>query len=154
MQRLIDDFLAQKRIAIVGVTRDPNGWGRRLYDAFKERGYDVYAVNPNASSVQGIQCYTDLKQLPMKPDGVLLAVPPSVTDQVVREVAALNIPRVWMHRGGGPGAVSQSAIEFCQANNIAVVYGVCPFMYLQPQAFGHKLHYNIARWLNILPGGA
>jgi uncharacterized protein len=154
MQQLINEFLAQKRIAIVGVTRDPKGWGRLLYDAFKERGYDVFAINPKTNSIQGIQCYASLKQLPIKADGVLLAVPPTVTDKVVRDVAELNISRVWMHRSGGPGAVSQAAIEFCRANNIAVVYGVCPFMYLQPQGWGHKLHYKIARWSKNLPAGA
>ncbi|MDE3088260.1 MAG: CoA-binding protein [Chloroflexota bacterium] len=154
MQNLIQDFLAQRRIAIVGVTRDKQGWGRTLYDEFKKRGYDVYAVNPTGS-LPGIQCYKSLRDLPMKVDGALLSVPPQVTDQVVREVAALGIPRVWMHKGaGGAGAVSEAAIQFCNANHIAAVYGVCPFMYLQPQAFGHKLHHSFVRWFGKLPKGA
>lgn len=153
MQELARDFLAQKRIAIVGVTRDEKGWGRMLYDEFKKRGYDTYAINP-ARAIEGIQCYGSLRELPMKPDGVLLVVPPNVTDQVVREVAELGIPRVWMHRGGGAGAVSEAAIKFCKEKNIAVVYGVCPFMYLQPQGFGHKLHYTFAKWFGALPQGA
>ena len=154
MQDLINDFLAQKHIAIVGVTRDPKGWGRTLYDEFKKRGYDTYAVNP-ARAISGIQCYGNLRDLPKKPDGVLLAVPPNVTDQVVREVAELGIPRVWMHRGaGGTGAVSAAAIQFCKEKNIATVYGVCPFMYLKPRGIGHALHYAFAKWLGHLPPGA
>ncbi|MCL4394518.1 MAG: CoA-binding protein [Chloroflexi bacterium] len=153
MRALIDDFLSQKRIAVVGVTRDEKGWGRHLYDEFKSRGYDVYAVNP-ARAIEGIACYGTLANVPAKLDGVLLAVPPNVTDQVVREVAALGIPRVWMHKGAGTGAVSQAAVEFCKANGIAAVYGVCPFMYLQPQGFGHKLHHAFARWTGSLPKGA
>jgi hypothetical protein len=154
MQNLAKDFLAQKRIAIVGVTRDLQGWGRTLYDEFKKRGYDTYAVNP-ARNLSGIQCYGSLRELPLKPDGVLLVVPPDVTDQIVREVAALGIPRVWMHKGaGGAGAVSEPALEFCKEKNIAAVYGVCPFMYLQPQGFGHKMHHAFARWFGALPKGA
>jgi hypothetical protein len=153
MRDLANDFLAQKRIAIVGVTRDVKGWGRRLYDEFKKRGYDTYAVNP-ARALPGLQCYGSLRELPKKPDGVLLVVPPNVTDQVVREVAELGIPRVWMHRGVGKGAVSESAIQFCREKNIAVVYGVCPFMYLQPQGFGHKMHHTFAKWFGKLPQGA
>jgi predicted CoA-binding protein len=153
MQNLARDCLAQKRIAIVGVTRDKQGWGRTLYDEFKKRGYDTYAINL-ARALEGIQCYGSLRDLPQKPDGVLLVVPPNVTDQVVREVAELGIPRVWMHRGGGVGAVSEAAIKFCREKNIAVVYGVCPFMYLQPQGFGHKLHYTFAKWFGGLPQGA
>ena len=154
MQNLIQDFLAQKRIAVVGVTHDEKGWGRTLYNEFKKRGYDTYAVNP-AGNIPGIQCYPNLSKLPMKVDGVLLAVPPQVTDQVVREVAALGIPRVWMHKGaGGSGAVSEAALEFCKEKNIAAVYGVCPFMYLQPQGFGHKMHYTFTKWFGGLPKGA
>ncbi len=154
MQQLIHDFLAQKRIAIVGVNRDPKGWGRTLYAEFRKRGYDVYAINPNVETLDGMTCYKNLSAVPVKVDGVLLVVPPSVTEQIVHEVAALNIPRVWMHKGAGAGAVSEVALEFCKHNNIAVVYGVCPFMYLQPQAFGHKLHHTIAKWTRAIPVGA
>ena len=154
MQNLIQDFLAQKRSAVVGVTHDEKGWGRTLYNEFKKRGYDTYAVNP-AGNIPGIQCYPNLSKLPMKVDGVLLAVPPEVTDQVVREVAALGIPRVWMHKGaGGNGAVSEAALQFCKEKNIAAVYGVCPFMFLQPQGFGHKMHYTFTKWFGGLPKGA
>ena len=153
MKELAQEFLAQKRIAIVGVTRDAQGWGRSLYNEFKKRGYEVYAINP-AREIPGIECFGALRDVPVKLDGVLLAVPPSVTDQVVREVAELGIPRVWMHKGGGPGAVSESAIQFCKEKNIKVVYGVCPFMYLQPQGFGHKMHYSISKWFGGLPQGA
>ncbi len=154
MQALIKDFLAQKRIAMVGVGRDPQCWGRTLYDEFKKRGYDVYAVNPNTAAIDEIKCYASVRDLPVKVDGALLAVPPSVTDQVVRDVAAASIPRVWMHRGGGTGAVSPAAIEFCNQNKIATVYGVCPFMFLQPQGFGHKFHYLFAKWTKSIPAGA
>ncbi len=154
MQALIKDFLAQKRIAIVGVGRDPQCWGRTLHDEFKKRGYEVYAVNPNATAIGDIKCYPSVRDLPVKVDGALLAVPPSVTDQVVRDMAAAGISRVWMHRSAGAGAVSQAAIEFCKQNKIATVYGVCPFMYLQPQGFGHKLHYMFAKWTKSIPTGA
>ena len=153
MQELAQDFLAQKRIAVVGVTRDEKGWGRTLYDEFKKRGYETFAVNP-ARNIPGVDCYAHLRDLPTKPDGVLLVVPPHVTEQVVKEVAELGIKRVWMHKGAGAGAVSPAAVEFCKEKNIAVVHGVCPFMYLQPQAFGHKLHHNIAKWFGALPKGA
>lgn len=153
MQDLAKDFLAQKRIAIVGVTHDEKGWGRTLYAEFKKRGYETFAVNPSRN-IPGLQCYGSLQELPTKPDGVLLVVPPNVTEQVVREVAELNIPRVWMHKGAGAGSVSEAAIQFCQEHNIATVYGVCPFMYLQPQAIGHKLHHNLAMWFGALPKGA
>jgi predicted CoA-binding protein len=154
MQDLARDFLAQKRIAVVGVNRDEKGWGRTLYDEFKKRGYEVYAINPNVRDISGIQVYAGLRDVPVKVDGVLLVVPPQVTEQVVKEIADLGIARVWMHKGAGPGAVSESAVKFCQEHNIKTVYGVCPFMYFQPQMFGHKLHYSLSKWFGGLPKGA
>ena len=154
MQDLIQDFMAQKRIAIVGVTRDEKGWGRTLYDAFKSRGYQTYAVNPTRA-LPGIQCYADLSQLPDQVDAVLLAVPPEVTERVVRQVAQLKIPRVWMHRGiADPGAVSPAAVQFCREKNIAVIYGVCTLMYLKPTGIGHRLHHAFAQWRKLLPEDA
>ncbi len=154
MQQLIDDFLAQKHIAVVGVNRDEKGWGRTLYNAFRQRGYDTFAINP-ARALPGIQCYAKLSDLPLRVDGVVLAVPPAVTDEIVREVAELGIPRVWMHRGGGgPGAVSEPAVRFCQEKHIAVIYGVCPMMYLKSTGIGHRLHHAVAKWFNQLPQGA
>ncbi len=153
MQDLIQDFLSQKRIAIVGATRSPKGWGRTLFDEFKKRGYDVYAVNPSRS-IPGIQCYGRLSDLPNRVDAALLVVPPKVSDQIVKECADLGIRRVWMHRGVGTGAVSHSAVQFCQDHRIAVIYDVCPMMYLQPCGFGHRLHYAFAKWRKMLPEGA
>jgi predicted CoA-binding protein len=153
MRRLIDDFLSQKRIAIVGVTRSPKGWGRSLYNEFRKRGYDTYAVNP-ARVIPGIQCYARLRDLPTPVDGAVLVVPPKVSDQVVRECAELGIRRVWLHRGIGTGAVSEAAIQFCQEHRIAAVHGVCPLMYLEPCMIGHRLHHAYAKWRKSLPDGA
>ncbi len=153
MRELIDDFLSQKRIAIVGVTRDEKGWGRALYNQFKKRGYDTYAVNPNRA-IPGIQCYGRLSDLPRQVDGVLLAVPPQVSEEVVRQVAALKIPRVWMHRGVGSGAVSKAAVDFCREHGIRVIYGVCPMMYLSGSGLGHRLHHGWAKWRKQLPEDA
>lgn len=153
MRDRIDDFLAQKRIAIVGVTREERGWGRHLYDVFKRRGYDTYAVNP-MRAIAGIQCYGRLSDVPAKLDGVLLAVPPHVTEQVVLEIANLQIPRVWMHRGVGAGADSSNAIQFCRERGISVIYGVCPLMYLQGTGIGHRFHHAFAQWRKQLPEDA
>ncbi len=153
MRELIEDFVNQRRVAIVGVTRNERGWGRRLYDEFRRRGYDTYAVNP-ARAIAGIQCYGSLRDVPRKLDGVILVVPPHVTEQVVREVAELGIRRVWMHRGIGCGAVSETAIGFCRENQIDVIYGVCPMMYLDRAGVGHRLHHALARWRQDLPEDA
>jgi uncharacterized protein len=136
----IQDFLAQKRIAVVGVSHDPKDFSRRLLRTLRERGYDAIAVNPGLKSVDDASCYASLKDVASPIDGVLVMTSPAVTDQVVQECAQLRIPRVWMYRAGGQGAVSPQAVEFCQDHGIAVVPGECPYMFLSGERWFHRLH--------------
>jgi predicted CoA-binding protein len=72
-----------------------------------------------------------------------------VTDEIVRQCAELGIRRVWMHRSFGEGSVSQTAVDFCRKNQIAVIPGGCPMMFCEPVDFGHKC----MRWILSLTGG-
>ena len=143
---LVQDFLNQKKVAIVGVS-DKRDTGCNLsYKKFKEAGYQVYAVNPRISSYGGEPCYADLKVIPEKPDAVFMLTNPKVTEQMVQQCVDLGIKHVWMHcmMGTKPGlaagmtSVSQSAVEMCRANGIAVIPGACPNQFLKPD-FGHAM---------------
>lgn len=146
IETLVQDFLAQKKIAVVGVS-DKRDTGCNLsYRKFKENGYTVYAVNPRISSFEGDPCYPDLKSLPAKPDGVFILANPKVTEQIVQQCVDLGVKRVWMHcmMGTKPGlaqgmtSVSQSAVELCKTNGITVIPGSCPNQFLKPD-FGHGM---------------
>ena len=119
---LIREMLERKNvIAVVGASRDPEKYGHQVYRDLKEAGYSVYPVNPNAPEILGDRCYPDLKSLPVKPDVVNLVVPPEITEEVVKACRELGITKVWMQ----PGSESEKAIEYCEANGIDVVHGVC-----------------------------
>jgi len=119
---LIKEILERKNvIAVVGASRDPGKYGHRVYEDLKEAGYAVYPVNPNAAEILGDRCYPDLKSLAVRPDAVNVVVPPEVTEDVVKSCKKLGITKVWMQ----PGSESEKAIEYCEANGIDVVYGVC-----------------------------
>ena len=119
---LIKEILERKNvIAVVGASRDPEKYGHRVYRDLKEAGYTVYPINPSTAVILGDRCYPDLKSLPVKPDVVNLVVPPEVTEEVVKACRELGITKVWMQ----PGSESEKAIQFCEANGIDVVYGVC-----------------------------
>ncbi len=146
IETLVQDFLAQKKIAVVGVS-DQRDTGCNLnYRKFKENGYTVFAVNPRISSFDGDPCYPDLKSLPEKPDGVFILASPKVTEQIVQQCVDLGVKRVWMHcmMGTKPGlaqgmtSVSQSAVDLCKANGITVIPGSCPNQFLKPD-FGHGM---------------
>jgi len=135
----IEDFLAQKRIAMVGVSREPKEFSGMLFKELSKRGYDMVPVNPATSEVLGRTCYARVQDIQPAVDAAILMTSPAVTESVVRDCAEAGIRRVWMYRAGGQGAVSGAAVEFCRAHGIQVVPGECPFMFL-PNAGFHAVH--------------
>lgn len=135
-----NEFLAHKRIAVTGVSRSPKEHGSNaVYGRLKDRGYEVFAVNPNADEVDGDVCYHDLKSIPGGVEAVVIATAPSHADDTMRECADLGIKDVWMHRGPGSGSVSESATAYGRNHGITVIDGGCPCMFGPTADFGHKV---------------
>jgi predicted CoA-binding protein len=137
---LIDDFLRQKRLAFVGVSRNPKDFSRRLLDELRQRGYSVMGVNPNINKVADEPFFERVQDVVPPVDGALLMTSPDVTDQVVRDCAEAGISRIWMHPGVGKGAVSQAAVDFCNERGIRVIPGYCPYMFLPKTGLVHRVH--------------
>ena len=131
---LVQDFLAQEKIAVVGVSDKRETGCNLAYRKLKETGYAVSAVNPRLTSFEGDPCYPDLKSIPEKPEAVFILTNPKFSEQVVQQCVDVGVKWVWMHclMGTKPGAaasmtsVSQEAVEMCRANGIAVIPGSCP----------------------------
>ncbi|MGZ5369025.1 MAG: CoA-binding protein [Aeromicrobium sp.] len=136
----IDDFLALKRIAVVGVSRNPKELSTTIWQELRQRRYDVVPVNPKTDVIDGQRCFASVRDIQPPVDGVLIMTSPNVTEAVVRDCAAAGVRHVWMHRGMGRGSVSQEAVRFCEANGIDVVDGSCPYMFLPGTPFFHGLH--------------
>lgn len=132
------EFLAQKRIAVAGVSRKGDVPANAIYKKLKTTGHEVFAVNPNASEVEGDTCYPNLSAIPGGVDGVVIATPPGVAAGLVRECAERGIPRVWMHRSFGTGSVDHEAVKMCRERGIAVIPGSCPMMFCEPVDVAHK----------------
>jgi uncharacterized protein len=147
----IQDFFRQHRFAMVGVSRGPQDFSRALFREFRQRGYDPVPVNPEAREIDGQPCFAHLQDVEPPVDSVLLMTSPAVTDTVVRECAAAGVKRVWMHRGGGKGAVSADAVKFCESNGIAVIPGECPFMFLPDGSWFHRFHGLIKKITGAYP---
>jgi uncharacterized protein len=134
------EFLAHKRVAVTGVSRTPKTHGsNNVYKRFRERGYEVFAVNPNASEVEGDRSYPDLKSIPGGVEAVVIATRPAIAEDTMRECAELGIKHVWMHRGPGAGSVSASATAYGRQRGITVIDGGCPCMFKPTDDFGHRL---------------
>ncbi|HEU5470804.1 MAG TPA: CoA-binding protein [Actinophytocola sp.] len=146
------EFLASKRIAVTGVSRDPQGHGGNIvYQRLRERGYQVFAVNPNADQVEGDTCYHDLKSVPGGVDAVVIGTRPDTAEATMRECAELGITRVWMHRSFGTGSVSAAATDYGRAHGITVIDGGCPLMFAPTSDPGHRIMRRICALTGAVP---
>jgi uncharacterized protein len=136
----IQEFLGQRRLAIVGVSQQPQHFSRALFREFRNRGYDVVPVNPAAREIEGQPCFASVRDVQPPVSNVLLMTAPAVTEAVARDCADSGVQRVWMFRGGGTGSVSTEAVRFCESKGLAVIPGECPFMFLPGGAWFHRLH--------------
>jgi len=134
------EFLAKKRVAVTGVSRTPKTHGSNsVYRRLRERGYEVFAVNPNADEVEGDRCYPDLASIPGGVDAVVIGTRPDRAEETVRECAQLGIKHVWMHWGSGQSSVSPTATQYGRDNGITVIDGGCPLMFEPTADLGHKV---------------
>jgi predicted CoA-binding protein len=149
----VEEFLAQKRIAMVGISREPKNFSVMLFEELCRRGYDVVPVNPNTSEVLGRRGFARVQDIQPPVDAALLMTSSGVTDTVVRDCAEAGIHRVWIYGTGGQGAVSPAAVEFCRVHGIQVVPGECPYMFL-PNAGFHRIHGFIQKIVGRYPSRA
>ena len=140
MKEAASAFLANKRIAVTGVSRTPKQHGaNNVYKRLRDRGYEVFAVNPNTDRVEGDRSYHDLKSIPGGVDAVVIATAPSRAEGTIRECAELGIKHVWMHRGPGAGSVNAGATAYGRSHGVTVIDGGCPLMFEPTADFGHKI---------------
>ena len=140
LNRKVDDFLAQKRIAVAGVSRDRSSHpaGSMIYHRLKTTGHEVFAVSPHMPTFEGDRCYPDVQSIPGGVDGVVIITRPGITERIVRDCRAAGVRRVWMHQSLAKGSsVSREAVEFCTQNDISVIAGACPMMFGPRVDFGH-----------------
>lgn len=133
---LAQDFLSQERIAVAGVSRTAENTANMIYRAMREREYEVFALNPNADSVEGDPCYPSVKAIPGGVDGVVIITSPEITEEIVNDCVGAGVPRVWMHNNTfAASSVSDEAVSMCKEHGIVVIDGGCPMMFMD---FGHK----------------
>jgi uncharacterized protein len=152
LETKVQDFLAQKRIAVAGVSRDTGHHpvGNLIYQRLKRSGHAVFPVNPHMQTFEGDRCYPDLQSIPGGVDGVVIVTRPEVTERIVHDCGDAGVHRVWMHQGMGKGtSVSREAVKYCRDHDISVIAGACPMMYGADVDFGH----TCMRWVLKFTGG-
>jgi predicted CoA-binding protein len=109
-----------------------------VYQRLRQRGYQVFAVNPNAQKLEGDTCFHDLRSIPGGVEAVVIGTRPEIAETTMRECADLGIKHVWMHRAFGSGSVSKAAAAYGRQRGITVIDGGCPLMFAPTADLGHK----------------
>jgi predicted CoA-binding protein len=147
----INTFLAQHRIAFIGVSRDPKDFSRMLMKEFKTRGYEVVPVNPSTAEIDGQPCYKRVQDIQPPVDAAFLTTTPQVTEHVIHDCAQAGVKHVWMQRGAGIGSVSAAAVTFGESIGMQIVPGQCPFMFLPNTSVFHRIHGFVKKLTGTYP---
>ena len=148
----VSEFLALKRVAVVGVSRSSDQPANLIYRRLKESGQrQVFAVNPNAGMVEGDRCYPDVAAIPGGVEGAVIVTTPQAASSVIDDCARAGVGHVWLHRSFGAGSVSQEALQRCRERGLKAIPGMCPMMFLEPVDVGHKCMRFVIRAIGQSP---
>ena len=150
MNTIIERFVSDKNIALIGVSSDKKKFGNMLLLELTKKGYTVFPVHPDLGEIEGIRCIPDVKNLPGHVTNLILVVKPEVTARIIGQLKDSPIQRVWMHKGAGAGSGSPEAIEACNGNGIEAVHGFCPMMFFAPSGF-HSFHFWLRKKFGKVP---
>lgn len=145
---LIQKFLRQKRIAMIGISSDPKNFSVHLFEEMRRRGYDMVPVNPKMAEAAGRRCFGRVQDIQPPVEAAVLMTSPKVTDRVVRDCADAGITLVWMYRAGGQGSVSGAAVQYCSEHGIQAIAGECPLMFMPNSGTVHRAH----GWIRKITG--
>jgi predicted CoA-binding protein len=134
------EFLAARRVALVGFSRNPKDFSRFLDAELGKRGVDVVPVHPTATAVDGRPCFPRVSLVTPPVEAALVLVPPAESAAVVRDCLDAGVHRIWLHRGGGPGSASPEALALCAQRGVEPVVDLCPFMVMPGAGWPHRLH--------------
>jgi len=146
----INDFLSQKRLVMVGVSRNPKEYSRNIFKDLTDRGIEMIPVNPKIQDIDGVTCYSNIKDVPGEIDGVMVLTSATASESVVKEIKELGIKRVWIPGPGSDVTISKTAVKYCNENEMTVIAGYCPYMFIKDAQFFHRLHGGL---LNLVGKG-
>lgn len=147
----IEDFLVQKKIAMIGVSRNEKNYTRSLFKELLKRGYEAVPVNPNISEIEGRQCYTRLEEISPIPDAALIFTTSVPLDNLITECVQSGVKHIWVYNGRDKGRLMEHLEEYCRSNNVSFISGFCPFMFLSEGGFIHKFHGFVSRLTGNYP---
>ena len=136
----IDGFLALKRLAVVGVSRNPKEISYTLWQELRQRRYEAIPVNPATAEIDGQRAYASVRDIDPPVEGALIMTTAAVAEQVLEDCAAAGIEHVWLYGGLGGGATSEATVAAAERHGLDAVAGHCPYMFLPGTPVFHGIH--------------
>ena len=143
----IQEFLVSKKMAIAGVSRDKKKFGYQVFSDLKEKGFEIYPINPKAETINGSKCYGSVSELPEGIENLLIITPKDQTEAIVSEGISKGIKNIWIQQM----SESEESIELAKKNGINVISHYCIYMFADPVKGFHKFHRTLAKVFGKYP---
>ncbi len=147
----IDNFMMQKKLAVIGMSRNPKDYTRNLSRDLAVRGYEIYPVNPNASEIEGKKCYSNIASVDAEVNAALIFTKGEILSSNIDEVVARGIKNIWLNFDKPLTPELISKIEKYEEQGINIIHGLCPYMFIENPQFFHKLHRFFAKHSSSFP---
>jgi len=99
--------MSQSSVAVIGASGDRRKYGNKAVRAYIESGFKVFPVNPREESIEGLEAYKSLADIPETVDFVSLYVPPAIGIKLLPAIAQKKTKELWLN----PGSESEELIE-------------------------------------------
>jgi len=140
-------FMAQKNIAVAGVSKNARKFGNAIFKELKSKGYNLFPVHPKMESLQGRACYKDVASLPEEVSALLICTKPESTLPLVKAAAEKGIQNIWLQQG----AQNDEAINFAREKGINIIHRQCALMFAEPVGSIHNFHRSINKIFGAYP---
>lgn len=109
------------QVALIGASEHPDSLAFKLFTRLRESGFELTPINPNYQTIAGVKCFASLSELKIPPEVVIFMVNPKLTLQILPQVVALNIKKVWLQ----PETFNDEVLAYCQEHDFIVEHEKC-----------------------------
>jgi len=132
----INSFLAPRKMAVAGASRNPKKFGGYVFAELKQKGFELYPINPNADEIQGVKCFKSVEELPADVTHLLILTPKTQTEEVSQAAAKKGFEMVWIQQTSD----TPEALKAFDDAKIPVISKKCIMMFASPVKGGHSFH--------------
>lgn len=141
----IETFFTESSIAVVGASAKSKKFGNEAIKELVKKNYNVFSVHPSAETLEGVECYKSVADLPAEVGSIHVSVNKNKTNDIVAAAKQKGIKQIWVQQ------MSQNENTCKNSEEINIITGQCMIMHLEPVRGFHKFHRGINKLFGKLP---